>query len=124
MINAKELRIGNLVLHQLTKEPYKIKAYDILDLEKGMDSEILQPLPLTEELLIKFGFVLNNESKYNEHWEHDDIDYLVRKTGSTFAFCLDDYEDGHTTHFIMHTDKVHTFQNNAFSLTQKELNIK
>jgi hypothetical protein len=54
-MKATELRINNLVKHQITKEIIKITAQDVLNLSDGMDSFILEPIPLTEEWLLKCG---------------------------------------------------------------------
>ena len=126
-MKASELRIGNYVNYK----------YNELEFDKveGIDSEYVyletityddvchddvEPIPLTKEWLIKFGFELKHVP-FDSYWENEEIEYKVRETNGKFAFCVEDYEDGKTIAFLMHTDKVHTFQNNAFALNGKEL---
>lgn len=70
MIDIRELRIGNYVYLQNSKTPYKITEIGYSEIEhpryevSGISSgavfrtyvENLNPIPLTEELLLKCGF--------------------------------------------------------------------
>lgn len=62
-MEANELRIGNWALHKYQNEsgdgghyfaPNIIKVQDIVDCEKWPDN--YQPIPLTEDILVKAGF--------------------------------------------------------------------
>jgi hypothetical protein len=108
-MKPNETRIGNLVLHQLTKEPYKIKAYDILDLEKGMDSEILQPIPLTEDII--------NKCKFNfEELGFPDLRVSIGLISKDIHFVIGPY--------YHKLEYVHELQNLYKELTRVELKIK
>ena len=64
MIQPKELRIGNYIEYRIQDELDErkdwwelstIDAADIAILESGIDEDF-RPIPLTEEILLKFGF--------------------------------------------------------------------
>ena len=64
MIQATELRIGNYLTYHTpddTDMPCKIDAQDILNISTNYmhNAEIHSPIPLTEEILLKCGFVKN-----------------------------------------------------------------
>ena len=55
-MKVNELRIGNLVKELCLTDPYKdITGVDISRMWKNPNSELFNPIPLTEEWLIKFG---------------------------------------------------------------------
>lgn len=70
MVDVRELKIGNYVYLQNSKTPYKITEIGYSEIEypkyeaSGISSEAvfrtyvenLNPIPLTEELLLKCGF--------------------------------------------------------------------
>lgn len=56
MIEANELRIGNYLQGAEFKNPFYISALDIYELSKRTDTSILEPLPLTLQILEKCGF--------------------------------------------------------------------
>lgn len=112
-MNATELRIGNLFIEQSSKE-----IISVVGLEKnrvvfsGMFLEKWQaePIPLTEEWLLKFGF------------EHRDFSFdrgsffLSKRTGKNEYL----YQ-AHTNRFQV--KYVHQLQNLYFSLTAVELTV-
>lgn len=55
-VKPEWLRKGNLMTNNLNGELIIVKAYDIYCLEEGMDSFIMQPIPLNEEWLLYLGF--------------------------------------------------------------------
>lgn len=62
-MKATELRIGNLVNGVLTQKPYIIDAWALREMESGnyqnsqdTETKVFEPIPLTEEWLLKFGF--------------------------------------------------------------------
>jgi len=124
-LKASELRIGNYVFGvsdrieivcSITDEELKTKT---IHFDDHFTSEIkyFNPIPLTEEWLIKFGFVKAD----NNRFEHELLVWDVEQHGDKFAFCIWDEENPAVTNFIMHSYFVHTFQNNFFALTGKEL---
>ena len=118
-MEAKELRIGNLIMFGELR--HECKPHDILNLYQ---SEIAQreiseykPIPLTEEWLVKFGFEKNENETNCEHWHFGENpfthDYMIqlKNTGQGYFF-----QNWH--HRIKY---VHQLQNIYFALTGEEL---
>ena len=62
-LTAKDLRIGNWVQNQFGT-PYQVTASVILEFSNfGVKDE---PIPLTEEWLLRFGFKGRNDFKWNQ----------------------------------------------------------
>ena len=112
-MNAKELRIGNLVYNSIEKEYCEITADDILHLSEGMDCFVFEPIPLTDEWLIEFGF-------------EKDKDGVLKI--SNCMYWLDtgfiQIANGYTPLMNAKCQYVHQLQNLYFALKQKELNYK
>jgi hypothetical protein len=112
MIKANELRLGNLVYPDMSyPEPIKVCAKDF------EDTLHLNPIPLTEEWLLKFGFVLCETEPWNV-WS-DELLYLtdVLKKGDGFNWMVKHNE-------AIPINSVHQLQNLYFALTGKELKIE
>jgi hypothetical protein len=174
MINANELRYGNLLLikgnniedcnddyGKLRQDEYvKVleiyeKGVSVSDLEETQDeielfTDRIKPIPLTEEILLKCGFVRSLNWGYDKIytkeirlWEDDNIlkiDYYIinEKHYFTTSICLLEHEylyncnklenlkeeniDKEVT--IQDFDYVHQLQNLYFTLTNKELQIE
>lgn len=117
-MTANELRLGNWVLNPDEEEEIII---DNVSMELAMyHPDVFEPIPLTEEWLLKFGF--NNDGwlrvkDFNlfslgfaedmDCYFHDGIDWVDFK-----------YKDKHNIKY------VHQLQNLYFALTGKELEIK
>lgn len=135
MIQAKELRIGNLVqednnnligkVNELRQdfgdEPYDVvlEVEDVMFLE--VQIEDIKPIPLTEEWLVKFGFEKSVDNYYKrgvcmslEEWGDE-----KGNEGIGYFYMLRD--EGIMDMHIKHT---HQLQNLYFALTGKELTIK
>jgi len=82
------------------------------------------PIPLTEEWLVMFGYVKYQFDEVTDRWSHEDCIYDVEVHGDKVAFCIYDAEVPATTHYICHSYFVHEFQNNFFALSKKELTYK
>ncbi|MBU3661201.1 MAG: hypothetical protein FGM14_15115 [Flavobacteriales bacterium] len=108
-MKASELRIGNLV------QDYglisTITGQDIYDLSQGMDSEIIQPIPLTEDLLLKFGFYKNVDTLFFEKGG-----YQLDLNSNNVEFYIPNYGD-----YYKEIEYVHQLQNLYFALTGEEL---
>ena len=120
-MEAKELRIGNLVNYRIEdkfderKEWLEVSEIDAIDLQ-CIDNDF-SPIPITKEWLLKFGFK-----------QIDDRSYKLRNFGkfiffeqlkNSFAF----YPAG-VLNFLMRMDNlksVHQLQNLYFALTGREL---
>jgi hypothetical protein len=111
-MEAKDLMVGNYVnayTGLLSYQFHKIQPIDIDDLEAG--NLIIEPIPLTEEWLVKFGFERSEESLC---WSLDGFlfEYLDNKIFPIFnrrEYCL---------------KHVHQLQNLYKALTGEELTIK
>lgn len=110
-MEAKELRIGNLVLDKdnnifaiagiLQNSVFKENAYI------GMPLEWIKPIPLTEDYLLDFGFNHNEEKNVFEL-----NGFLIYKQD---CFWFDLISDS------IEIEYIHQLQNLYFSLTNEEL---
>lgn len=113
MINAHELRIGNIVLYK-GKETY-ILLDDLVDITVSPEAiNYYEPIPLTEELLLKCGVdngytidIKCKRKKISFSWS-----YRVVSSGKRYAFICKKYP---------HIKYLHQLQNLYFVLTGKEL---
>jgi len=109
MIESKELRIGNLTDTGIVVEILEDKFY-VHDGESSLSSvwDVIKPIPLTEEWLVKFGLLNNSRLQFlNKH----DSNGKYYKGLDAFAYKLE----------VKH---VHQLQNLYFALTGEELKIK
>ena len=123
MVDVRELKIGNYVYLQNSKTPYKITEIGYSEIEypryeaSGISSEAvfrtyvenLNPIPLTEELLLKCGF----ERKH---------------FGSVTVYChlsieLDAYFCLKGVDYNIPVRSLHQLQNLYFDLIGKELEV-
>ena len=131
MIQANELRIGNWVLNKRYKSGYEMQIESIgefgLNIELGYDGlnpvidddcgfNECEPIPLTEEWMVKFGFYekyKSSSNRWNMKWFelHDCEDDEGNLTG---VFMYD---------FRIQIKYVHQLQNLYFALTGEELTI-
>ena len=108
-MDATELRLGNLFIEKYSKEIIKVVelSSDIIHFNGVFNQKWqAEPIPLTEEWLLKFGFdkkdrVINGNFNIGVLYYNGGIDY--------FEFD------------VTHIKHVHSLQNLYFSLTQKEL---
>jgi len=109
-MNAKELRIGNYLYSKLTNQIFQVTAGDIANIEN--DASVVEPVPLTEFWLLKFGFEIHGR-RISKNWFYlwyDDkkiVFALVEMEGKTGAYLVMKY--------------VHQVQNLYFALTGEEL---
>lgn len=117
-MEAKELRIGNLIIYRIKDdlderkdwfEISKIDASDLDVLQAGLDYDY-QPIPLTEEWLLKFGY-----------WklDHKDAHFVIK--GHTIWKCNNLFMCEKNGIIIK---SVHQLQNLYFALINNELIIK
>ena len=140
-MNANELRIGNFIffdsqlkigkhLEVATIENYGVRAFNGIVDEKGnrhltalIPFSVVEPIPLTEELLLKFGFEISRsfngiDAKINDFylWKGDGWDYWDYSTvNDRWQKCNEVNVE------IKH---VHQLQNLYFALTGEELQLK
>ncbi|MCE4064328.1 hypothetical protein LXM63_04425 [Chryseobacterium gleum] len=115
MIAPQELRIGNIVRLKSKNKDYVIDSgYEI---DTGTDSEDFEPIELTEDWLLNFGF----EPTTPGYWSNGKLEIGYTTTDDNIQ-----YEYISITHKTEMTDLkyVHQLQNLIFSLTGEELKIK
>lgn len=133
-MKVQELRVGNLINHkergQITVRSLEADFPEFTEGEmaiNGFPESELNPIPLTEEWLLKFGFGFEKHPVY--HFVSPDgrwYTYFVNRgynpPGSE-EFAFDKMTGGGeiTLAFIKH---VHQLQNLYFALTGEELTIK
>ena len=104
-MKATELRLNNLVL---------LNGKEIYEIEDFRDAEVCEPIPLTEEWLLKFGFVF------------DGVRFQQEVNNNLWVFVKDNKWGWYSPHIEISNgiEYVHTFQNLMFALTGEELTIK
>ena len=113
MIKANELRVGSLVyvLYQVSTitsiNEFDVESHDC----KDIPIEELRAIPITEEWLVKLGFVSNG---INRCWK-DPIDLIYMGDNSWLYLA----NQRHVNLFY-----IHQLQNLYFALTGEELTIK
>lgn len=106
-MKANELRIGNIVNRQGTE--IRVDGSDIKWFEDGSYLGI-EPIPLTEEWFVRFGF-----NKANEYYKKQCNDFVL-------GIRIEDFFMPYISHTkLIH---VHQLQNLYFALTGEELEIK
>lgn len=128
MIKPNELRIGNLVYNDyLKKNKYVTGIFDNNiwlsdnideDSDQRASIEACQPIPLTEEWLLKFGFEEKQGYSTSKYWKDDKFLY---KLNGYFLVINETYEGEALSDNIQY---VHQLQNLYFALTGEELEIK
>ena len=138
-MKASELRIGNLVKTS-TDTVVPIQSDGISAIDKGL--LIVEPIPLTEEWLLKFGFELDREDFFVKTSKSGDVllmeflddSWCASVPHLEFVSTFGNQED-HTkvaesrlsTTMINNNggfDYVHQLQNIYFALTNEELTQK
>lgn len=109
-MKATDLRIGNLVIDHLGDEAqvshFSFSVYD------SIPSTMPSGIPLTEEWLIKFGFVLYGGA--DKFADRDDFWQIEN----------DEHGGWYCDHLELSIKHVHQLQNLYFALTNEELTIK
>ena len=124
-MKANELRIGNYISRLDLVDIHKKRIEQILELGKKATTtgslkvisnyEDLIPIPLTEEWLIKFGFI--KDGKEFNKWCGDYEYSFSFEYGFVFGQLVDYSHEIKIKH-------VHQLQNLYFALTGEELTIK
>lgn len=123
-MKANELRLGNLVHAKLASGKgrtvvHKITGYNIANLSDGLTSSfVFEPIPLTEEWLLKFGFDPKDNRDISGYVKNNlVVEWLFdRWTGRL-------YYDFKTSVQIIKLEYVHQLQNLFYALTGQELTI-
>jgi hypothetical protein len=129
-MKLKELRIGNYIKLMLNDEEFAIvqvtlNDFDAIDNKKG----VYEPLPLTEDWLLKHGFSVKNFD-YSIPISECKVMWLTlipqNEECTEYSVCVtqtdEDQEDQNA--FLSDISYVHQLQNLYFALTGKELEHK
>jgi hypothetical protein len=134
-MKTNELRIGNLVMHYndlCTVIGYYeniFRAKNVNKTEFKSNVFNLQPIPLTEEWLLKFGFEKGNHNWFRLYFNSDNLDDSDCFTYNIDSkmLCLESFYDGEKKGSIqllsLGEKHVHQLQNLYFALTNEELTI-
>lgn len=111
-MEVKDFRVGNLVEyfypHEEEWDKLELSLSDLPDI----DNESFRPIPLTEKLLLKFGFKKEKEGFTKARFcIYQPVGYV------NFMFC-----EGNS--ILREVKYVHTLQNLYHALTGEELTIK
>jgi hypothetical protein len=127
-MEATELRIGNLVNGILTQKPYIIDAWALREMESGnyqnsqdTETKVFEPIPLTEEWMLKFGFERHHADYAN------DIIYIKNVPDNTeFEWGVYPNKLGSGVQIQNRNllKYVHQLQNLYFALVGEELTFK
>ena len=118
-MKANELRIGNYV--KINKYIFPVKIQDIEAIDDAMS--LAEPIPLTEEWLLRFGFIREEEYDegglvdYRYELNKDNLEF-VSFWGSEDLVGINQCQTG------VDCEYVHQLQNLYFALTGEELTIK
>jgi hypothetical protein len=128
MLKANELRIGNLV-----KYDNCVKVIDVINDSKNIvefeDGDTVyavfhcQPIPLTEEWLLKFGFV-EHESVAGFELSFGRQSFIVANAQDDDFLLLYRSDVGCNYHDLCFVETIHSLQNIIYSLTGEELEVK
>lgn len=124
-MKASELRISNLILKN-GKLHYTshLTIRDIHGLSVD-DTDTFEPIPITEDWLVKFGFKLEADEGDIKYYEIQRLWYYVVFDHDDIR--LDIKTDKDMTHTVFYMDErfmyLHQLQNLYFALTGEELTI-
>lgn len=136
-MKANEFRLGNLIYSPIEKEIVKLVAIEqgnrpITLGKMGTSSfsgfDCLEPIPLTEEWLLKLGFQIRDK-KYSLNYGGESMRFAILENDIRNPFIL--YFHGRFGYNLNEGRKngdycieyVHELQNLYFALTKKELEI-
>jgi hypothetical protein len=128
-MEAKDLRIGNWVNYRIydklddPQEYFDLTQVDAIDLQT-LDDHYYQPIPLTEEWMLKFGFEETDPKKFIGGLytrKKTDGFYGFHINKETMSYCTFDYEGDIDD--IIKIQYVHQLQNLYFAVTGEELEI-
>jgi hypothetical protein len=113
-MKPNEIRVDNWCQSPYEKEPFKIKAEHILQLEQGMDELSILGIPLTPEILVKAGFrqSISNEKVY------------VLKIGENNLMLKNDVAWFYWAGLSYPFKYLHQIQNLVYAIHGEELNIQ
>jgi hypothetical protein len=120
MINAKELRIGNLVQSANGYFTYEVTANDLIAIEAGSQAK---PIPLKEESLLKLGFTKNTDyyAVGKSMFFYKSLDFYIIFNENNNIVLLSMENEICVYKKKINIKYVHQLQNLYFALTGEEL---
>lgn len=119
-MKANELRVGNVVNllgSQAIIIPNDFQKW--FQNAQGWENKAIKPIPLTEDWLIRFGFVQDESNQYYwKNWGTNGVQIL--KYSDIYRRFTFELGQG----FNKVLDNVHQLQNLYYALTENELEIK
>lgn len=124
-MKVSELRIGNWLVC-LSGNEIQVSVSDFVAIECTIERLHPKPIPLTEEWLLRFGFI-NHDGEGIEFKRHlpngNATDLIIEFDGLSQNTLLQrDTESGYV--YIENVTHIHQLQNLYFALTGEELEIK
>jgi hypothetical protein len=121
-MTENELRIGNIIFYKKNNEVHEVTLNTFYWISESVDElSDYEPVPLTEEWLLKFGFVKNEANWWKKQ-------VRVVPIGDYTEFCVYEKLDAFSYQTCMwcnsHIKHVHGLQNVFHALTGQELTIK
>ena len=121
-MKATELRIGNYIETYLGVQ--KVTTKEIVLMRLDSDYVTPNPIPLTEEWLVKFGFELKPSDEWLLVVDSELIICLDKDDYSVSIISdLDSFTIGSYAAINLRCKSVHQLQNLYFALTNKELTL-
>jgi len=118
-MRSNELRIGNWVYNDFTREDIEVYPMMIHRLSKIEGEHHIKPIPLTEDWLIKFGFQSDNLL------DEDRTPILTIDCGEhVIDFIVGYYDECEVDDLSTPCKHLHQLQNLYFALTGEEITIK
>jgi len=126
-MKAEELRIGNY-FYLWDDETGQNKVHYVFEINEdelnGFKSRLREsePIPLTKEWLLKFGFKKSSLIGFDGGWQHsNDSKYYIQQMSNAITIHLITEE---SVALLTGFHFVHQLQNLYFALTGEELNLK
>ena len=121
-MKAEELRIGNFIIVSNPSSPIYLSKkptveicnyHHISDICKGDEEWVYEPIPLTEQWLIDFGF------EHTWLFKHKDTYFSLFDVEGGYVYTADD-----NYYTSIKIEYVHQLQNLHFAITGRELEKK
>ena len=128
-MKAEELRIGNYVLYEQNSIEFIIKTisddgFDVYNMTEStwIEYDQFAGIPVTEEWLLKLGWVWNEDTETFEKYPNGDVRMHLQYEPVSRSYTMFNYVlNAKIADRIWH---VHQLQNLYFALTGSELTIK
>lgn len=131
MIKSNELRLGNLLSYPNWYKDSINKTWSVRDIyfednKIGLTDRVIQtitkldylhPIPLTEEILLKAGFV----NEFSNSWS-DNVFQLFENKGNVAGAEIGEFYCSTGQRYVCSFKYLHQLQNLYFALTGQELN--